>query len=190
SSTPGQARPPRPPRLPRRRPSRARAPSPPASPTAVGSWARPRSATGAARSPARPPPRRPAAPRRWPPASPPPPARRRPRPPRPAGGGTTPPTAPAVHPTNNPPAKGPANLTLTDKTGDTVTDGTGVAMAQPQADIVKAQANWSAKALVLAVQVAQPVNPGQDPHWASQSTYIDWSLDTNGDGAADYEVQY
>jgi len=109
----------------------------------------------------------------------------------PSGGDTTPTTAPgSVHPTTNPPVKGPASQVVTDRTGDTTADGTGGAMAQPQADIVKAQANWSAKALVFAVQVAQPVNPGQDPHWASDSTYIDWSLDTNGDGGPDFEVQY
>ena len=79
---------------------------------------------------------------------------------------------------------------MTDRTGDVTADGTGAAVAQPQADIVKAQANWTAKALVFAVQVAQPVNPGQDPHWTSQSTYIQWDLDTNGDGAPDFSVQY
>lgn len=109
----------------------------------------------------------------------------------PSGGdtGTTSTTAP-VHPTGNPPAKGPANLVLTDKTGDTVGDTSGAAMAAPRADIVKAQADWSAKALVFAVQVAQPVNPGQDPNWANDSTYIQWDVDTNGDGAADYTIQY
>jgi hypothetical protein len=109
----------------------------------------------------------------------------------PSGGGPTPTTAPGgVNPTGTPPAKGPATVTLTDKTGDVVADGTGTTMNEPRADIVKAQANWTAKALVLAVQVAQPVNPGQDPNWASQSTYMDWLLDTNGDGNADFEVQY
>jgi hypothetical protein len=101
--------------------------------------------------------------------------------------GTTATTAPPVH---NPPAKGPASLVLADKTGDTTADGSGAAMAQPQADIVKAQANWTAKALVFAVQVAQPVNPAQDAHWASASTYIQWDLDTNGDGTPDFAVQY
>jgi hypothetical protein len=79
---------------------------------------------------------------------------------------------------------------VTDKTGDTQADGVGTAVVQPQADIVRAQADWSAKALVFAVQVAQPVNPAQDPHWASESTYIQWDLDTNGDGAPDFSVQY
>ena len=109
----------------------------------------------------------------------------------PSGGGTTPTTGSgSVQPTGKPPAKGPASQTVSDPTGDTTSDGTGNTMAQPQADIVRAQANWSAKAVVFAVQVAQPVNPGQDKNWAGDSTYIDWMLDTNGDGGPDFEVQY
>jgi len=109
----------------------------------------------------------------------------------PSGGGTTPTTAPgSVQPTGTPPAKGPASLVVTDKTGDVVTDGTGTTMTEGHADIVKVQADWTAKALVFATQVATPVNPAQDPHWASQKTYISWMLDTNGDGKPDFEVQY
>jgi hypothetical protein len=109
----------------------------------------------------------------------------------PSGGSTSPTTAPgSVHPTTTPPAKGPASQTVGDRAGDTTADSTGNALAQPQADIVKAQANWSAKAVVFAVQVAQPVNPAQDKNWAADSTYIDWLLDTNGDGGPDFEVQY
>ena len=109
----------------------------------------------------------------------------------PPAGTTTPTSAPgSVQPTGTPPAKGPATRTLTDRTGDTVADGTTTPMAQPQADIVKATSDWNAKALVFAVQVAQPVNPGQDKNWASDSTYITWDLDTTGDGAPDFEIQY
>lgn len=110
----------------------------------------------------------------------------------PAGGTDTTPTTAggSVQPTNTPPVKGPASRSLTDRTGDTVADGTSTPMAQPQADIIKAQADWSAKALVFAVQTAQSVNPAQDKNWASDSTYITWDLDTTGDGAPDWEIQY
>jgi hypothetical protein len=40
------------------------------------------------------------------------------------------------------------------------------------------------------VQVGQPVDPKTDPSWNGDSTFISWEVDTNGDGAPDYEIQY
>lgn len=63
-------------------------------------------------------------------------------------------------------------------------------MAVGRADIVRVVADYTARAVVLAAQVAQPVDPKQDPNWTSDRTYVSWLLDTNGDGVADFEVQY
>ena len=107
------------------------------------------------------------------------------------GGGQTTPTTGRVHPTGTPPAgSGPTSITLADKSGDTVGDGTGQPMAQGRADIVRTIADYTAKAIVLTAQVAQPVDPRQDPNWASDSTYLAFDLDTTGDGTPDFEVQY
>ncbi|HVW30948.1 MAG TPA: hypothetical protein VHL53_00285, partial [Acidimicrobiia bacterium] len=89
-----------------------------------------------------------------------------------------------------PPASGSPNVVLADKTGDTVVDGLGTTISSGRADITKTMVEWTAKAVVLTAQVAQTVDPRQDPNWKSDSTYVDWMLDTNGDGTADYEVQY
>ena len=112
----------------------------------------------------------------------------------PAGGtgsGTSPSPSGGGSPTGTPPS-GPRVTTVTvdDRSGDTVVDGTGKPVAVGRADIVRAQADYTAKAIVLAAQVAQPVDPRQDPNWVSDSTYLSWELDTNGDGVPDYEVQY
>ena len=79
---------------------------------------------------------------------------------------------------------------FSDPTGDTVVDGSGVARAERAADIVQSHVVYSRKAIVFAVQTDQSADPRQDPRWASDSTFISWELDTNGDSAPDYEIQY
>ncbi len=107
------------------------------------------------------------------------------------GGGTSPSPSGGASPTGTPTAgPGVPTVTVTDPSGDTVVDGTGKPVAVGRADIVRAMADYTARAVVLTAQVAQPVDPKQDPNWISDSTYVSWALDTNGDGVADFEVQY
>ncbi len=77
-----------------------------------------------------------------------------------------------------------------DPAGDTVVDGSGASRAEPAADIVSTRAAYQSGAIVLAVGVRQPSDPAQDPHWASDNTYLVWEIDTNGDGTPDFQVQY
>jgi hypothetical protein len=79
---------------------------------------------------------------------------------------------------------------LTDPAGDTFADGTHKPLAEPRADIVRAAAVYGPDAITLTLQVRQPTDPRQDARWASDSTYVAWEVDTNGDGVPDYEVQY
>jgi Collagen triple helix repeat (20 copies) len=79
---------------------------------------------------------------------------------------------------------------FTDRTGDTVVDGTGEVRAERAADLVQSHVVFSQKAVVFAVQTDQSADPRQNPHWASESTFISWELDTDGDAVPDYEVQY
>jgi len=40
------------------------------------------------------------------------------------------------------------------------------------------------------VRTAKFTDPLKDPNWASDSTYVSWALDTNGDSKPDYTVEY
>jgi hypothetical protein len=84
----------------------------------------------------------------------------------------------------------PTAATFKDPAGDTVVQGSGKAKGERRADIVHSLVTYAANGLVFAVRTDDPVHPADDPHWASESTFISWELDTNGDAVADYEVQY
>jgi hypothetical protein len=79
---------------------------------------------------------------------------------------------------------------FTDPAGDTVVDGSGEGKADRAADIVQSHAIYNPKAVVFALQTDQSADPRQDPHWASDTSYISWELDTNGDAVPEYEIQY
>lgn len=111
--------------------------------------------------------------------------------PAPSGGeptATTSTTAPAG--LARPSGPRTAKLTIGDRTGDTVVEGTTTPAPQPRADLVETQANYTAKALLLTAKTADTVQPKDDPRWVSESTFVSWELDTNRDGAIDYEVQF
>jgi len=102
-------------------------------------------------------------------------------------------TRPAATPTTaQPPAAGPARseVTVADATGDTFVDGTRAAIQEPRADIVKAGAAYRSGILAFVMQVQQPVDPRTDERWASDGTFALWSVDTNGDGQPDFDIQY
>jgi len=99
---------------------------------------------------------------------------------------------PATTATSGPAAtgsKGHSNV-QTDPAGDTVVDGTHDPIKEGRADIVRAAAAYEPGKISLAMQVAQPTDPRTDPKWAGDSTFATWSLDTNGDGTPDFDIQY
>jgi hypothetical protein len=79
---------------------------------------------------------------------------------------------------------------FSDRAGDTDVDGRDAARAEKAADIVQSHAVYNGRALVFALKTEGGVDPKADPRWASDSTYISWEVDTNGDSVPDYEVQY
>jgi hypothetical protein len=79
---------------------------------------------------------------------------------------------------------------LTDPVGDTNVDGTTNSIEEPRADIVRAGAAYRAGFLAFVMQVQQPVDPRPDERWAGDWTYAVWSVDTNGDGKPEFDVQY
>jgi hypothetical protein len=82
------------------------------------------------------------------------------------------------------------SVVVDDPAGDTVIDGTSETKPEGRADIVGSQAINRAGHVALSLRVAQPVDPKADARWKSDSTFIAWEVDTNGDGAPDYEIQF
>ena len=78
----------------------------------------------------------------------------------------------------------------TDRTGDVVDARTRKPAGNPRADIVRAGAVSGPSDLTLALLVERPFDPRKDPRWAVDTTYAQWEIDTNGDSAPDFEVQY
>ena len=79
---------------------------------------------------------------------------------------------------------------MTDPVGDTNVDGTKNSIKEPRADIVRAGAGYRQGFLVFVMQVQQPVDPRTDAQWAGEATFALWSVDTNGDGTPEFEIQY
>lgn len=105
-------------------------------------------------------------------------------------GGDTAPAPTTTTTTKRPAAPGPSTQSFDDAGGDTVVESSKAAKALPRADLIRSKANYTAKALLLAVQTAEAIDPRQDPRWASVNTYVSWDLDTNLDGTVDYIVEY
>jgi hypothetical protein len=77
-----------------------------------------------------------------------------------------------------------------DPAGDTVVDGTQDPIKEGRADIVRSRAVYQPGKISFVIQVEQPSDPGKDERWAGDSTFANWAIDTNGDGTADFDVQY
>jgi hypothetical protein len=106
----------------------------------------------------------------------------------PANASTTPTSAPKK--TQAPSTTSGVWTVIEDATGDTVLDDGGPPQANARADIVQSRVANTTKAIGLAVKVAEPVDPTRDPNWASPMTFVEWSVDTTGDGQPDFEIQY
>ena len=79
---------------------------------------------------------------------------------------------------------------LGDPAGDTFVDGTQAPIKEGRADIVRSRAVYEPDRITFVVQVDEPSDPSKDERWASDSTFARWEIDTNGDGTADFDVQY
>jgi hypothetical protein len=77
-----------------------------------------------------------------------------------------------------------------DPAGDTFVDGTQAPIKEGRADIVRSRAVYEPGKVTFVVQVDQPSDPSKDERWAGDSTFASWSVDTNGDGNPDFDVQY
>ena len=71
--------------------------------------------------------------------------------------------------------------------GDTVVDGTRKPRPEGRADLIHTRATYMKDGVLLTAQTAEAADPRKDPHWASDSTFVSWELDTNGDAVPDYE---
>jgi hypothetical protein len=99
-------------------------------------------------------------------------------------------TAPPATTGTSSSAPGSAGGAMTDPVGDTVADGTHDSIKEPRADIVRADAEYRPGAIGFVMQVQQPTDPRQDQGWASDATFVSWSIDTDGDRKADYDLEY
>jgi hypothetical protein len=100
-------------------------------------------------------------------------------------------TAPSVTTATGPNGAMVKNGTkMGDPAGDAFVDGTQAPIKEGRVDIVRSRAVYEPDRITFAVQVDQPSDPGEDERWASDSTFANWEVDTNGDGNADFEVQY
>lgn len=78
---------------------------------------------------------------------------------------------------------------ITDPAGDTL-DGDDQPVAAPRGDVVGASGESGGGNHVFRYSAADTVDPLADPNWSSGDTFADFMLDTNGDGAEDYDVEY
>ena len=101
-----------------------------------------------------------------------------------------PPAAPSVTTATGPNGAVKNGGKLGDPAGDTFVDGTQDPIEENRADIVRSRAVYEPDRITFVVQVDQPSDPTTDERWASDSTFARWEIDTNGDGTADFDVQY
>jgi hypothetical protein len=86
-------------------------------------------------------------------------------------------------------AAGNQSGSVTDPAGDTFVDGTTKPIREDRADIVRAGAAYGPGGIRFTMQLQQPDDPLQDKNWAADTTFVMWSVDTDGDGKPDYDIQ-
>lgn len=99
-------------------------------------------------------------------------------------------TAAAAAPAPRAPGGEGRARSLSDPVADTFVDPTNTPVSESRADIVQAGAAYGAGGITFQTQVERPTDPRQDERWAGNSTFALWSVDTNGDTTADYEIRY
>ena len=88
------------------------------------------------------------------------------------------------------PTTSDGTVVVDDSVDDTNVDGTNEVKPEPRADIIRARATNRPASVTLSLQFRQPVDPKTDSRWSSESTFLAWEIDTNDDGAVDYEAQF
>lgn len=77
-----------------------------------------------------------------------------------------------------------------DPEGDTTREDSGEREAFPRADLVEACMGEDGGALTVSAQVVEPTDPGTDPNWDDEDTFVAWGLDTDSDGMEDVVVVF
>jgi LPXTG-motif cell wall-anchored protein len=78
---------------------------------------------------------------------------------------------------------------VVDGVGDVINTLTSSLFDSPAADITQASVEYAPGWIRMKVQLQRAVNPLRDSAWSDQS-YVEWALDTTGDGEADYTVEF
>ncbi|MDQ1516465.1 MAG: hypothetical protein QOE80_2295, partial [Actinomycetota bacterium] len=86
-------------------------------------------------------------------------------------------------------AGAPTTGSVTDPAGDTFVDGTSKPIREDRADVVRAEAAYAPGGITFSMQLQQPDDPRQDTSWATDTTFVMWSVDTDADGKPDYDIQ-
>jgi hypothetical protein len=76
-----------------------------------------------------------------------------------------------------------------DGVDDVINTVTSSLFDNPAADITRASVEYAPGWIRMKVQLETPIDPLRDRQW-SDASYIEWAFDTNGDGAADYTVEF
>jgi hypothetical protein len=79
---------------------------------------------------------------------------------------------------------------LVDAIGDVLGSVLDAPLDDARGDITAANVEYGEGWVRLDVQARRATSPLRDPNWESGSTYVLWSLDTTGDGKADYSLEY
>ena len=82
-----------------------------------------------------------------------------------------------------------SSRSVTDSAGDVV-DSDGAKLKDARGDILQATADYKADSIQFEVRIAQFTDPVKDPNWTSDSTYLLWMLDTDGDAEGDFTIEY
>lgn len=78
---------------------------------------------------------------------------------------------------------------VSDPKGDVKNDE-GAAVAQPEADIVTAGAEYRGSDVVFTLLVDRPTDPNTTKNWEGGSTLAAWGVDGNGDNTPEYFVAF
>jgi hypothetical protein len=83
-----------------------------------------------------------------------------------------------------------ASVVISDRSGDTVNDDDSAPLKAPPGDIVSAGVEYTPDQIKLTAQLSQPTDPLSDANWTSDSTFLEWALDTTTDGQPDYLAEF
>ena len=85
-------------------------------------------------------------------------------------------------------ASAPDEFCTADPSGDTVDNETRKPTTEPRADLLQQCTSWG-RNLSVSAKVASPTNPTTNPAW-NGATFVGWFVDTDGDSAGDFFIDY